>query len=175
MDGIKRAYRDKELKAGHFRNFVFGVEDSVVSTVGLLSGIAIAGVPNRTILVSGVILILVEAFSMAIGSFLSEYSEEEYLSGRESFSARSLVDGSIMFFSYFVSGFVPLFPYVLFGGNQAFWISIFVSLITLFCLGVTSARFSRTHVIRSGIRMFLIGGFAIAVGVFTGSLLNSRF
>ena len=55
-------------KHGYFRNFIFGVEDSLVSTVGLLSGVAIAGVPSRTILLTGVVLILVEAFSMAAGA-----------------------------------------------------------------------------------------------------------
>ena len=29
--------------AGRMRNFIFGVEDSLVSTVGLLSGITVAG------------------------------------------------------------------------------------------------------------------------------------
>lgn len=30
------------MQATYFRNFIFGVEDSLVSTVGLLSGVAIA-------------------------------------------------------------------------------------------------------------------------------------
>ena len=54
----------------YYRNFVFGVEDSLVSTVGLLSGISIAGVTNKTIIMTGVILIFVEAVSMGAGSFL---------------------------------------------------------------------------------------------------------
>lgn len=37
----------------YFRNFIFGVEDSLVSTVGLLSGVAIAGVAQRSLLAVG--------------------------------------------------------------------------------------------------------------------------
>ena len=50
----------KDVLAEYLRAFVFGVEDSVASTVGLLSGIAIAGVARETILLTGAILILVE-------------------------------------------------------------------------------------------------------------------
>jgi len=71
--------RERRLGEVYLRNFVFGVEDSLVSTVGLLSGIAAAGVAQKDILVSGVVLIFVEAFSMAVGSFLSEEFAEEYV------------------------------------------------------------------------------------------------
>ena len=60
----------KNVLAGYLRAFVFGVEDSLASTVGLLSGIAIAGAGRETILMTGIVLIFVEAFSMAIGDFL---------------------------------------------------------------------------------------------------------
>ena len=53
----------KWVKALYIRNFVFGVEDSLASTVGLLSGIATAGVNASTIVVTGAVLIFVEAFS----------------------------------------------------------------------------------------------------------------
>ena len=63
------------------RNFVFGAEDSLVSTVGLLAGVATAGVLQKEIIISGVVLIFVEAFSMSVGSFLSERTTEEFYPG----------------------------------------------------------------------------------------------
>jgi hypothetical protein len=51
------------------RNFIFGSEDSLVSTVGLLAGIVSAGIERKEIIISGIVLICVEAFSMSIGSF----------------------------------------------------------------------------------------------------------
>ena len=62
----------KDSFAHYFSSFIFGVEDSLVSTVGLLSGVAVAGVNRSGIFVTGVILIFVEAFSMGVGNFLSE-------------------------------------------------------------------------------------------------------
>lgn len=160
-------------RARELGTFVFGVEDSLVSTVGLLSGIAIAGISQSTILVSGIILVLVEAFSMAVGSFLAEHSEEDYLNRREMPLGNSLADGAIMFFSYFVSGFIPLFPYAIFSGMHAFWVSIALSLIALFSLGAVGARLSHIGIARNGFRMASIGGIAIAVGILAGIVTRS--
>lgn len=87
----------------YVRNFIFGVEDSLVSTVGLLSGIAIADVGRSTILLTGMVLIFVEAVSMAAGSFLSESSAENYASKHESPLRLSVPASAIMFFSYFLA------------------------------------------------------------------------
>ncbi len=158
--------------ASRLRNLVFGVEDSLVSTVGLLSGVAIAGVARETIFLTGVVLIFVEAFSMAAGTFLSEASEEDYLrvktlSGRSSFS-----DGIVMFISYFISGFIPLLPYLLLETSNAFPISVALSLLALFCLGLWGGHVTRAHIWRTALRMFLVGGLAILVGVTAGWLVG---
>lgn len=160
--------------ASYLRNFVFGVEDSLVSTVGLLSGIAIAGVPRATIFVTGVILVFVEAISMAAGSFLSEKSAEEFQQRSEASAGRALADGGIMFFSYFVAGFIPLSPYAFLETPHAFWVSIFCSMLALFVLGAVSAKLSRVSIWRSALRMLLIGGLAIGVGMLVGKFAGVR-
>lgn len=160
----------RAFTASYLRNFVFGVEDSLVSTVGLLSGIAIAGAPAKTIFTTGIILIFVEAFSMAAGSFLSEHSAEDFIAQTDAPLRRPLLDGVIMFFSYFASGFVPLFPYIFFLPEAAFWLSIACSLFALFALGAIGAKISRLSILKNGLRMFIIGGIAIAVGILAGGL-----
>jgi VIT1/CCC1 family predicted Fe2+/Mn2+ transporter len=154
------------------RNFVFGVEDSLVSTAGLLSGIAVANVPRETILLAGIVLIFVEAFSMAVGSFLSESSAEKYLAKHEVVSRTSVLSAGVMFFSYFFSGFLPLAPYLFLPVEIAFWCSMVVSLIALFVLGVVGAKISQTSLLRGGIKMCMIGGIALLLGVLVGTFFN---
>lgn len=161
--------------ASYVRNFVFGVEDGLASTVGLLSGVAAAGMPLSAIYLTGLTLIFVEAFSMAAGSFLSEYSGEEFLRRSETGLKRPFLDGSVMFCSYFVSGFIPLFPYLILQGERAFWVSVIVSLLALFLLGVTGGVLSKTGLLRGGIRMLIIGGIAIGVGVIIGKAVRVAF
>jgi len=164
----------KNVLAEYLRSFVFGVEDSLASTVGLLSGIAIAGVARETILLTGVILILVEAFSMAMGDFLSEYSSESYIQQAEVPSRRSFVAAFIMFFSYLLAGLIPLFPYLILAPELAVWFSISLSLLALFFLGVVGAKISNINALKSGFRMFLTGGAAILVGVIVGVFLGNN-
>ena len=57
--------KDTEI---YIRNITFGVTDSLVSTVRLLSGIDISGTTSRVIIMTGIIYAFVEAFSMAVGT-----------------------------------------------------------------------------------------------------------
>ena len=164
--------RNRNNLAVYVRSFVFGVEDSLVSTVGLLSGVAIAGVEREIIFLTGVILIFVEAFSMAVGSFLSEHSASEYIAQNAMPFVNSIFSGIVMFFSYFISGFAHLFPYLFFSVNEALIISIVLSLAALFILGIVSANFSKTNLWRGGFKMFLIGGLAIVLGILIGGIVR---
>lgn len=161
--------RSREI---YFRNFIFGIDDSLVSTVGLLSGIATAGIAKETIILSGVVLIFVEAFSMAAGSYLSEASAEEYSAQDSVQSSHSLKASLVMFFSYFLAGFVPLFPYILAPVETAFTLSITLSIAALLVLGAWSGKISNVSILKSAVRMGIIGGIAIALGVVVGVLLG---
>jgi len=155
----------------YFRNFIFGVEDSLVSTVGLLSGVAMGGVSREVILLSGVVLILVEAFSMATGSFLTESSVREF-DGQTKESRGAILGGMVMFVSYVVSGFFPLAPYVFIDGIMALYVSVGVSLLALFVLGAVSGSLSGGNIFGRGMRMLVIGGAAVLVGVAAGLVLG---
>ena len=167
--------QEKLNSAVFLRNFVFGVEDSLISTVGLLSGVAIADVPRQTILLTGIVLIFVEAFSMGVGSFLSEHSAEEYEKQDDVSSRQAVKSAVIMFFSYFVSGFIPLFPYAVLGVTSAFVISILLSLLALFVLGVIRAKVSNLRLMKRGLQMLAVGGAAIFVGVAVGKFMSGFY
>lgn len=158
--------------SNYLRNFIFGVEDSLVSTVGLVSGVAVAGVATSTIILTGVVLIFVEAFSMAVGSILSDNSVREFKTNHEVPLAQSYAGGLVMFVSYFITGFIPLVPYLLVEKERALWYSVGASLAALFLLGAIAARLARISVIRNGLEMLLIGGLAIAIGVIVGSVVG---
>jgi VIT1/CCC1 family predicted Fe2+/Mn2+ transporter len=161
-------------QASAVRNFVFGVEDSLVSTVGLLSGIAVAQEGRRSIILTGVVLVFVEAFSMAVGSLLSENAEKEYSQRKDAPLGASVRDAGIMFASYFAAGFIPIAPYAFWEQTLAFPLSVGVSLLALFLLGALgAAAFLKGGALRHGFRMVAIGGAAIALGVAVGWIVGS--
>ncbi|MCC6563706.1 VIT1/CCC1 transporter family protein [Candidatus Uhrbacteria bacterium] len=162
----------KQAQSIFIRNFVFGVEDSLVSTVGLLAGVAVADVERQTILLTGGVLIAVEALSMGVGSLLSESFAEEYVERSTGTDGRSLAGAIIMFVSYALAGFIPLLPYALLGREYAFTTSITASCVALFLLGFVGSRYFGANGLKTGLRMLLLGGGAIAVGVLVGRLLH---
>lgn len=170
---ILARFRSKASEATFLRNFTFGVEDGVVSTVGLLSGIAFAGVPKTTILLTGTVLIFVEAFSMGIGSLLSEHSTEEFVEHRELPLRGSIFAAAIMFFSYLVSGLIPLLPYLVLSLGTALWTSIGASLLVLFLLGLLSAEALKRKLWRHSLEMLILGGVAIIVGIVVGQTVRA--
>jgi len=165
--------KSKDVFALYVRNFIFGVEDSLVSTVGLLSGIAVAGLPRQDIFITGIILIFVEALSMGAGSYLSEQSAEEYINHNDHSTLNSIFGAFIMFFSYFASGFIPLSPYMFLEVDFAFPTSISFSLVALLLLGMASAKYFKRETVRHGIRMLIIGGMAIGIGVLVGNFVHT--
>lgn len=164
--------RRTKSAVSYLRNFVFGVEDSLVSTVGLLSGIAVGGVERETIFLTGIVLIFVEAFSMSAGSFLSESSAETFSEKKTVFSKSPYYSAVIMFISYFASGFIPLAPYLIFTTPLATWVSIGLSLVALGVLGLVSGILTKGVLWQSVLRMSVVGGVAIGVGVVAGMLVG---
>lgn len=58
------------------REFVFGIQDGLLSTVGLLSGIAAATHNQLTVLIAGVTAAITGGLSMATGSYLATRTEQ---------------------------------------------------------------------------------------------------
>lgn len=156
-----------------FRSFVFGVEDSVVSTVGLISGIAIVGSSRPAILVTGTILIFVEAFSMAVGDLLSDNAVREFSAQKETPLSRSFSGALVMFFSYLASGFAVILPYVIAPPPLALPASIALSLALLFALGAVEGSVARISLLKNGLTMAFVGGAAILIGMGAGLILQN--
>lgn len=155
----------------YLRTIVFGVNDSLVSTVGFLAGISVAGVPRSTIVLTGIVYALVEAFSMATGDFLSEESAEEYIKKADVSKRPSVIAALFMFASCVIAALIPLIPYALFASGTALYVSIILSVSSLFVVGMINGRLSRLPVIWRGVRMASLGGAAIVMGVAVGVLM----
>ena len=67
----------REKLAQSVREVVFGLEDSLVSTLGTVSGVAVGSGDAYVVVLSGIVLVFVEAVSMAAGSYLSSKSTKE--------------------------------------------------------------------------------------------------
>ena len=84
----------------------------------------------------------------------------------------SIKGGLSMFAAYVVGGMVPLFAYLFLPIKEALPISIIITLIGLFALGMGTTKFTKQPKIKSGLKIFFTGGIALVVGLLAGILLG---
>jgi VIT1/CCC1 family predicted Fe2+/Mn2+ transporter len=157
----------KKIEPNYFRNLIFGAEDSLVSTVGVLFGMASASLRNPEIVLTGLIVITVEALSMGAGAFLSEKSTHE-LNPKSKHKDLPIIGGLIMLLSYFFVGFIPLLPYMIWRAPAAKFVSLGVTLLSLFILGYLPNK-----KIKSAVRMAVIAGSAVLAGFLIAFLFKN--
>jgi VIT1/CCC1 family predicted Fe2+/Mn2+ transporter len=118
------------------------------------------------------VLIFVEAFSMGVGSLLSENSAEEYERKKVVPFSASLGYAAVMFISYLISGFVILVPYLFASGTPALVSAIAIAVAGLFALGAWSGRMARVGLLKRGSIMAIIGGLTIILGILVGRVVS---
>ncbi len=173
----------REEIAGFMREIVFGLEDSLVSTLGAVVGIA-AGAPSRNIVIlSGLVLVVVEAISMAAGSYLSSKSadEAEREFAREGKKKDAPMEhhpirgAFVMGAFYVLGGCVPLTPFLLLPLAQASIVAVVVTACTLFLVGMFAAWISRRSLVRGGMEMLVVSLSAAGAGYAIGSFVSQYF
>jgi vacuolar iron transporter family protein len=153
---------------------VFAANDGIITTFAVVAGSAGATLPPNVAIILGIANLLADAWSMASGNFLGIKSEVDYQNSnsKSRVSEHSpLRHGVVTYFSFAISGFFPLIPYI-FNFEHRFESSILIVAIALFSVGVFRAHYSRKSIIQSGVETLLIGGFAAIVAYLVGFLID---
>lgn len=155
----------KNIHQDYFRSILFGFEDSLVSTTGVVAGVAVGSQDPKSILLAGVVTIIVEALSMGAGQFLSERAVHQM----DKQHSDSLFVGSVlMFLSYFFAGFFPLLPVIVLSFPVSVYVSVAFAFLALFVLGYVKGRIVGSAPLRSGLEILAIGGTATVLGILAG-------
>ncbi|MBI4592220.1 VIT1/CCC1 transporter family protein [Candidatus Uhrbacteria bacterium] len=165
------------------REIVFGLEDSLVSTMGAITGIAVGTGSQYIVILSGLVLIAAEATSMAAGSYLSTkhareaeilFHERKGLEVHEE-ASHPIRAALVMGVFYLLGGTVPLIPYFLLPVGQAVIPAIAVTAFALFLVGVWAASFTKTSKLKSGVEMTAVSLAAAGIGYVVGRVVASSF
>lgn len=165
------------------REIVFGLEDSLVSTLGAITGIAVGTNSQYIVILSGLVLIAAEATSMAAGSYLStKHAREAEMLFHKHRNFKSHEQSThpvraaiVMGVFYFLGGFVPLACYFFLPVSQAMIPAIVLTAITLFIVGAWAASFTHTSKMKSGIEMMAVSLGAALIGYFIGRVVAASF
>ena len=77
----------------------------------------------------------------------------------------------IMGTSFGLASLVPIVPYLLLPASGAVWVSLVLSGLVVFGIGVVKARWTRRNPIGSGLEVVALAAFGGIAGYFFGSLL----
>lgn len=159
------------LHEDYLRSALFGLQDGLVSTTGVVVGIS-AGVEDKAIVIlAAFVAVTVEASSMAAGQYSSEKAVHQMdKSGKHTDSV--VLGAIIMFFSYLLAGLVPIIPTVIFNQPDARIISVIAAFIALFIIGYIKGKIVEHHALRSAIELFIIGAIATTIGLVVGQILK---
>jgi vacuolar iron transporter family protein len=166
--------------ANTIRAGVFGIQDGIVSTFGLIMGVAGAQISAEAVVVAGVAGVVSGALSMGAGEYVSVRTQRELLEvgaavgdGENVNPFRAAFANAGLFVG---GGLVPLLPFLLTSGRPAVISSTVVSALSLFVTGAVLTRLTGRSPWRSGLRMLVIGGgsglLAFLIGTALGPVLS---
>lgn len=158
------------VKKEYLQSAMFGFNDALVSTTGVIVGVSTGTSNKQVVILAGVVTILVEALSMGSGQYLSSKSAHQ-LDKADSFRV-PVISGLIMFGSYFLAGLVPLITIIVFPQSYARNVTILAALIALFILGYYKGKIVKVSPIKSALEVFIVGGIATMIGVIVGNILK---
>ena len=74
------------------RQVVFGMQDGILTTLGIVTGVGSASIDRSTILITGLLSMLVGAMSMGVGEYLGGKAEREVVQSAIEIEAREMED-----------------------------------------------------------------------------------
>lgn len=178
------------------REIVFGLEDSLVSTVGVVVGMAAGTADTRLVTLTGIVLVIVEALSMAAGSFLSSQSHQRLLrktlleQHKNANHSRQLTPTElhqleeedlpttaavVMGVAYILGGLVPISPFFFLPIDTAIVVAFTATAVALFALGYWSGSVTGDNKTRTAVEMLVVSSIAAVLGYIIGKVVGGWF
>jgi vacuolar iron transporter family protein len=168
----------------NLREFVYGGMDGAVTTFAVVTGAAGANLGVRVILILGFANVLADGFSMAVGSYLSEKSEQD-LSVHKGQSTHddheSPLGASIAtFLSFILVGFIPLSIYTFdfalglnLPSSDALVYSVILTLVAFSLIGLLRGKITNIPRSKAVVESFGLGLAAAVISFVAGNVLEN--
>ena len=161
----------KNIHEDYLRSIVFGFQDALVSTTGVIAGVAAGTNDKQLVILASLVAITVESLSMGAGQYMSEKSVHQ-MDETGKHTDNLYVGATIMGLSYFFGGLIPVLPILIFELPISATVSIICALVGLFALGYIKAKLVKTNPLKSALEIFVLGGIATLIGLIVGKLFR---
>lgn len=169
--------RHRTHPLGPLLSFIDGLEGGFAIFAGIVAGLSFTNIDRRTLIVTALIGITVNAVNAATIRYSTEhyYDELDGHEKRNSFRAY-FVPSIIEFLIYMVVSCLSLIP-LLFIDHLAFAVATMITtcLLVLILSGIIRGWILRTHKLRDGLEIMFGGSIMILIGTIAGWLLSHAF
>jgi len=135
----------KNIHEDYLRSIVFGFQDALVSTTGVIAGVAAGTNDKQLVILASLVAITVESLSMGAGQYMSEKSVHQ-MDETGKHTDNLYVGATIM--------------------------GLICALVGLFALGYIKAKLVKTNPLKSALEIFVLGGIATLIGLIVGKLFR---
>jgi predicted membrane protein (TIGR00267 family) len=173
---LKNIFKDGIVR----RYFIMNTFDGVLSAIGILIALLIAGVYDSNIIVmscigSGIAM----GVSGVLGAYMVEDAErkKEFIDEKKSkkfysnISKKSLIIGLVDGISPLVAIILMILPFFFAGASIAYWISFFISSLIIIFLGIVIAKIGKQNIL-SSISKLILAAFFVAAIIYFMELLK---
>lgn len=161
----------RNIHEDYLRGIIFGFQDALVSTTGAIAGVAIGTNSKHLVILTGLVVITVEALSMGAGQYMSEKTVHQ-MDKTGKHTDNLYIGGLLMTLAYFLGGLIPLTPIFLFQLPLSSYLSIIFAMCGLFILGFLKAKLVKVNPWKSAFEIFILGGITTTIGIIVGKLLK---
>ncbi len=233
---VEKLFRERQRIANlsQIREVVFGMQDGLLTTLGVVTSVAGATANTGTVLVAGFAEALAGALALAAGEYqaakaqqdlhaseiakerieLEEKPQEEHHELRAIFQREGLSHSSaeavtellsehpellfrthvekelglrveefqspgrnaaVMGFSFIIAALIPILPYLFLGASPALYLSVGLTILALFAIGLGKAQVTSRGYWRSGLEVVSIGLAAAVATYALGTFLPRLF
>lgn len=152
------------------KDLVFGLEDGLITPLGVVLGVATSGVSPSIVILAGLAATFSNAVSMAAGDYLStEYMLEAYRARRV--GRRAGRASAVMFIST-LAGVLVVAPFFFSRHPAATWSSLLIAVVGLFITGAAITRWTKRSWLKHGIEMVIVGLAAGFIGFLIGRIVG---
>lgn len=173
----------KQHSEDYLREFVYGGMDGAVTTFAVVTGAAGANLGVRVILILGFANVLADGFSMAVGSYLSEKSEQDLAihkgEGKSEDFESPLGAAIATFIAFVLVGFIPLAVYTLdfmlglkLEAGAALQYSVVLTLLAFGLIGLLRAKVTKIPKAKAIRESLGLGLAAAIISYAAGTLLE---
>lgn len=160
----------RKMPDEYLRSGVFGAEDALISTTGLVVGLSTNTQNKSFIILACFVAVAVAALSASTSELISDEAVQEVEHSET--PNNPILSALIMFFSYLIAGLIPALPILLFEFPFSILGTVIFSILGFLVLGFIKAKFTGGSALRSIIQVLIIGGASALVGILVGYFLK---